>query len=86
MVNDGKIQVRITDQAGGKDRMARLPGTALMSDLLKALVTRLELPSNQEYEIQHKESGKILTPTDTLLSAGVKDGDTLRLLPRVIAG
>lgn len=83
---DDKIKVTVTDQAGGKTVTAELPTNAPMSRLIPALVTKMSLPSNVQYGIMHKQSGKQLQPSDTLASAGVKDDDTLRLLPNVTAG
>ena len=106
MSGDGKIQVIITDWAGGKAVTARLPTNAPVSQLLPALVkklqmpklsppaggplesalfTKLQLPSYRPYFLTHKESGKRLDDNDTPASAGVSDGDTLRILPNVRA-
>ena len=82
----GKIKVTVTDQAGGKTVTAELPSDATMNRLLPALVTKMQLPSNVQYGIQHKQSGKQLQPGDTLAGVGSKEGDTLRLLPDVTAG
>ncbi len=81
-----QIEVTVTDQAGGKTVEARLPTNAAMSRLVPALITKMSLPSNVQYGIQHKQSGKRLLLHDTLASVGVKEGDTLRLLPDVTAG
>jgi hypothetical protein len=86
MADSPKIKVTVTDQAGGKTVTAELPGDAQMSRLIPALVTKMSLPGNVQYGVQHKQSGKQLQPSDTLTSAGVKEGDTLRLLPNVTAG
>jgi len=81
-----KVKVTVTDQAGGKTVQAELPTNAPMSRLVPALVTKMQLPTNVQYGIQHKQSGAQLGPNDTLSSKGVKEGDTLRLLPNVTAG
>lgn len=81
-----KVTVTVSDQAGNKTVTAELPTGAAMSRLIPALVTKMQLPSNVQYGIQHKQSGKQLQSNDTLASADVKDGDTLRLLPNVTAG
>jgi hypothetical protein len=82
----GKVKVQIIDSTGAKNVTAELPDDAPMSRLLPALVKKMSLPENVQYGIQHKQSGKQLQPPDTLASAGVKEGDTLRLLPNVTAG
>jgi hypothetical protein len=81
-----KLKVTVTDQAGGKTVTAELPADAAMSRLIPALVTKMSLPGNVQYQIQHKQSGKNLLATDTLNTAGVKEGDTLRIFPNVTAG
>ena len=86
MAEDGKIQVRISDQAGGKIVNARLPANAAVSQLLPALVTKLQMPSNTPYYLAHKESGRRLADGDTLASAGIQEGHTIRLVPDVTAG
>jgi len=83
---ENKVVVTVTDQAGGKTVQAELPVNAQMSRLLPALITKMQLPSNVQYGIQHKQSGRQLQSEDTLSSVGVKEGDTLRLLPNVTAG
>ncbi len=81
-----KIKVTVSDQAGGKTVTAELPSDAPMSRLIPALVQKMQLPGNVQYGVTHKQSGKLLQPPDTLQSAGVKEGDTLRLVPNVTAG
>lgn len=83
---DGKIQVRITDQSGGKNVNARLPANVPVSQLLQTLVTKLQLPSQQGYYLAHAELGKRLADNATLASARVQDGDTIRVVPDVTAG
>ncbi len=86
------VKVTVTDSAGGKTVRAELPTTATMTRLLPALVTKMELPTRDQsgapvgYLIQHKQSGKELKNDDTLASAGVQEGDTLRLLPNMVPG
>ena len=86
MTDSPKVKVTVTDQAGGKTVTAELPTDAQMSRLIPALVTKMSLPTNVQYGVQHKQSGKQLQPSDTLAGAGVKENDTLRLLPNVTAG
>lgn len=46
----------------------------------------MKLPEDVQYGLQHKQSGLLLKPKETLASAGIRDGDTIRLLPNVTAG
>ena len=83
---DKKVKVTVTDQTGSNPVTAELPGDAEMSRLIPALITKLKLPADVKYKIQHKQSGKELADKDTLIDAGVKEGDTLRIFPDVVAG
>ena len=81
-----KVKVTVTDQAGGKTVTAELPTNAQMNRLIPALIQKMSLPSGVQYGIQHKQSGKLLQPTDTFASVNVNEGDTVRLVPNVTAG
>lgn len=81
-----QVEVILMDQAGGKTVTAKLPTDVQMQRLIPALVTKMQLPTNVSYQVHHNQSGKTLSPTDTLFSAGIRDGDTLRFLPNVRAG
>jgi uncharacterized ubiquitin-like protein YukD len=86
MSENGKIEVTITDYAGGKRVSARIPANAPMSQVLPVLVTKLQMPSNNTYALYHMQSGKRLADNATLASARVQDGDTIRVVPDVTAG
>jgi hypothetical protein len=85
-----KLSVVIADQSGGKAVTVEVPANVEMRRLVPALVRKLgpadDAPYEVQHEIQHKQSGRQLQYGDTLAGAGVKDGDTLRLLPNVTAG
>lgn len=86
-----QIRVTITDPTHTRKNTVELPSGVPMSQLIPALITKMNLPVSQggqplKYEFDHKTSGKRLKETDTLASAGVQDGDTLILLPTIIAG
>jgi hypothetical protein len=86
MEGENRIKVTVSDAAGGKVVKAELPSEARVERLISALVARMSLPPHVQYDIQHKQSGKILKKEDTLAGAGVKADDTLRLVPTVTAG
>jgi hypothetical protein len=65
---------------------AELPSDVAIDRLVPALVTKMNMPKDAPYRMLHKESGQPLGPGETLAAAGVKDGDTLRLLIDVLAG
>lgn len=76
-----KITVGIIDLLNGKTVTAELPTNAVISRLLPALIKKMELPSGAQYEILHKDTGKIIKPSETLQSFKVANGDTLSLIP-----
>lgn len=81
-----EIAVTVTDHGGGKTVTATLPANVPMNRLVPALVVKMNLPANVQHKIQHKESGKQISSYETLITAGVVSGDTLILLPDVVAG
>lgn len=87
MAVEERIDVRIVDQAGGNVKNASLPADVSMSNLVPAVANKLGLQVGEiRYYFEHKETGKRLGDNDTLIDAGVRDGDTLRLMPNVTAG
>ena len=88
----GKVNVNIFDATGNKEQNATLPDDAPVRRIIAKLVDMMKLPTTdpsgqpQSYKFQHKASGKQLSDDQTLSEAGVKDGDTLRLIPEIIAG
>lgn len=84
--SDGKIQVKITDQAGGKYVDVKLPANVPILKLLPGLINKMQFPTQPTYSVVHKESGKRIAVSDTLASASVNEGDTIRIVPDVPAG
>jgi uncharacterized ubiquitin-like protein YukD len=88
----GKVNVTIFDATGNKEQNATLPDDKPVRSIISKLVEMMKLPTTdpsgqpQSYKFQHKASGKQLTDEQTLAEAGVKDGDTLRLIPEIVAG
>lgn len=80
MVDDDRIKVVVTVQAGGKSVTTLVPSDTIMSRLIPALVTEMQLPTNVHYEVCHKQSGRQLRLSDTLAAAGVQEQDTLKFL------
>ncbi|HUW12459.1 MAG TPA: EsaB/YukD family protein [Anaerolineae bacterium] len=86
-----QMKVIIQDQVGAKKTPVELPDDAPMSGLLRALVTKMNLPTMRggqpiTYVLDHKRSGRRLRDEDTLKGAGVQADDVLALLPQVTAG
>lgn len=79
-----EVTVKVSDLTGSKVVTAKMPTSPPMSRLVPALVKKIGLPDGS-YQIHHKESGKLLGADETLMSAKVTNGDTLRLLPNITA-
>jgi len=88
----GKVNVCIVDITGNKEQQARLPEDIPVNQILIKLTEKMELPITGpagnpiSYKFIHKASGKQLTDAQTLVDAGVKEDDVLRLQPEITAG
>jgi uncharacterized ubiquitin-like protein YukD len=86
------ITVLLTDATGSKEQQATVPDDAPAIALIARLVQVLGLPANGPdtmplaYKFHHRASGRQLRDDDTLAMAGVRDGDTLRLVAEITAG
>lgn len=86
------ITIEIWDATGNKRQKVEVPVDAEVNRLIPVLIERLTLPQHSpdgqmmSYKFHHKGSGRQLLDTDTLQSAGVQDGDVLRLQPEITAG
>ena len=69
-----------------------MPDDAPVIRVLAALVQAMGLPLSgpdgqpMSYRFHHLESQSQLRDDSTLVSSGVKAGDTLRLVPEIVAG
>lgn len=88
----GKVTVTVIDATGNKEQEATLPDDAPVGRIIGKLINLMSLPTTSpdgqpmNYKFHHKSSGKQLNDDETLESAGVKDGDVLRLQPEITAG
>jgi hypothetical protein len=86
------IKVEVWDATGNKRQIVEAPVDAEVNRLIAVLIERMNLPRHSpdgqmmSYKFHHKSSGRQLLDTETLQSAGVKDGDVLRLQPEITAG
>jgi hypothetical protein len=72
------IKVIIYDPTGSKKTPVELPADVPMRRLIPALVSKMGLPTNQganpiTYRLDHRASGKRLSPTEDDLSPGRGD-------------
>jgi hypothetical protein len=86
------IQVWISDATGSRRDDVELPDDAEIDRVIAALIQPLNLPLTgpdgqpMSYRFHHSESQTQLRDKATLASSGVKAGDTLRLVPEIMAG
>lgn len=88
----GSIDVVIMDAIGSKEQEAAVPDDAPVIRLIAKLVEAMDLPVTGpdgqplSYKFHHKAGGRQLRDDETLASAGVNQGDTLRLIAEITAG
>lgn len=86
------ISITVTDAVGARKNSVELPDDVSVGRVIARLITPLNLPLTapdgqpMAYKFHHLESGKQLIDSSTLAQSGVKDGDTLRLVPEIVAG
>ncbi len=86
------ISIEVWDATGNKKQTVELPSDAAVNRVIAVLVEKMNLPRNSpdgqmmSYKFQHRASGRQLLDEQTLASAGVSEGDILRLQPEITAG
>jgi hypothetical protein len=86
------IKIEVWDTTGNKKQLFELDEQSPVNRVIAVLVDRMSLPryspDNQlmSYKFHHRASGRQLLDEQTLTSAGVRDGDILRLQPEITAG
>ena len=90
--NPRGIQVTFLDQTGAKSVKAEIAFSVPVSRILPNIITKMNLPTTSpdgqpmSYSLDHKEGGRRLLESHTLLEAGVQNGDHLIVYPEVVAG
>lgn len=88
----GLVNVQVWDATGNKRQDVQMPDDAPVNRILAVLLEKMNFPQYApdgqllSYKFHHRASGKQLLDSQTLLEAGVKDGDVLRLQPEITAG
>ncbi len=86
------MRMRIWDITGSRSQDVEAPDDVDIARLLVLIVERMSLPLNSpdgqimSYKLHHKGTGRQLLDNQTLMDAGVRDGDDLRLQPEITAG
>ena len=88
----GLLTVQVWDATGNKRQDVEMPDDAPVNRILVVLLERMNFPQHApdgqvlSYKLHHRASGKQLLDDQTLQTAGVKEGDVLRLQPEITAG
>jgi hypothetical protein len=86
------IKLTVTDATGSKRDLVEMPNDQPIIRVLAALVQAMKLPLSgpdgqpMSYRFHHAETQTQLRDDATLASSGVNAGDTLRLVPEIVAG
>ncbi|MBL9149211.1 MAG: EsaB/YukD family protein [Phycisphaerae bacterium] len=86
------ITIEVWDTTGSTRQPVEVPGDAAVNRLVAVLIERMNLPRHSpdgqpmSYKLHHRSSGRQLLETETLATAGVRDGDVLRIQPEITAG
>jgi hypothetical protein len=87
-----RIEIRIVDAATTRQQRAEIPDSMSVAKIIERLISMMTLPVHDNggrpmrYRLDHVESAKRLRDGETLLSAQVKKGDTLRISAETVAG
>ena len=86
------LRVRVVDVSGSRASEVEAPDDVPVNRLLVVMIERMNLPLNSpdgqlmSYKLHLKRSGTQLLDNQTLVQAGVRSGDELRLQPEITAG
>ena len=86
------INIEVWDATGNKKQVVELPADAAVNRVIAVLVDKMNLPRHSpdgqlmSYKFHHRSSGRQLLENESLSTAGVRNGDVLRLQPEITAG
>src|SRR5256714_12206387 len=86
------IHVTFLDQTGPKSIKAVISFSVPVSRIFPNIITKMNLPTTSpdgqpmSYSLDHKEGGRRLAESQTLVEASVQNGDHLIVYPEVVAG
>jgi hypothetical protein len=85
-------RVTFLDQTGAKSVDAVVSDTITVKRILPHIITKMNLPvvgpdgQPMSYSLDHKEGGRRLQESQTLVEANVAHGDHLIIYPEIVAG
>jgi hypothetical protein len=86
------IKLRVYDVSGSRSRSVEAPDDVPVSRIVVLMVERMNLPLNSpdgqimSYKLHHRRTGRQLLDDETLIDAGVRQGDEFRMQPEITAG
>ncbi|MCP4156950.1 MAG: hypothetical protein GY757_55065 [bacterium] len=86
------LRLRILDVSGRRSIEVEAPDDVPINRIILLMVEKMDLPINSpdgqimSYKLHHRRTASQLLDDQTLLEAGVNDGDELRLQPEITAG
>lgn len=87
-----EITLTVTDAAEARSQEVTVPDDVAVIRIIARLLELMKLPmvgpdgQPLAYKFHHRASGRQLRDDDTFASAGVRAGDTVRLLAEITAG
>ena len=86
------VTVQVWDATGNKRQEVEMPDDAPVNRIIAVLLQKMNFPQYApdgqplSYKLHHRNTGKQLLDTQTLLDIHIKPGDILRLQPEITAG
>ncbi len=86
------MDITVIDATGSKTEDASVPSNAAAGRIVSRLVELMALPrvgpdgQPLSYKFHHKQSGRQINDNQSLVDAGVAEGDVVRLVPEITAG
>lgn len=86
------MEITVVDATGSKSETASVPENAPAGRIVLKLVEMMSLPRlgpeghPLSYKFHHKQSGRQINDNQSLLEAGVSEGDVVRLVAEITAG
>jgi hypothetical protein len=91
-MDDENIVVEIWDATGNKKISASLPAHEPVNRIMVVLIDKMNLPRHSpdgqlmSYKFNCKATGRQLLDEETLMEAGIRPNEILRIQPEITAG
>jgi hypothetical protein len=81
-----EIDIVLRTGDGSRKAEVTLPVDQTGADVIQAAVDNWALPPDTDYSLVAVNTGKAITPTDSLEKSGIGSGDILEVQPVLVAG